>query len=115
MTFFKTMVRCSKLLFCTIVLFNLVQDVYPNDYKYTGTSLNGLDPVINRVDSVLLELPYDGSIELLLSHLHLDHCSSFAIPLTINSYFLVAFFVHTIDLLLRVSDFALNVLFRHKF
>ena len=27
---------------------------------YTGTSLNGLDPVINRVDSVLLELPYDG-------------------------------------------------------
>mmetsp|Transcript_33932 Transcript_33932/g.82055 ORF Transcript_33932/g.82055 Transcript_33932/m.82055 type:complete len:107 (-) Transcript_33932:136-456(-) len=40
-------------------------DVYnsmhiPIDYKHTGTSLNGLDPVKKRVDSVLLELPYDG-------------------------------------------------------
>jgi hypothetical protein len=32
----------------------------PNDYSYTGTSLKGLDPRLNRVDSVLLELPYDG-------------------------------------------------------
>jgi len=34
--------------------------LYPKDYKYTGTSLKGIRPPLFRVDSVLLELPYDG-------------------------------------------------------
>eukprot|EP00532_Pseudo-nitzschia_australis_P007716 CAMPEP_0168166464 /NCGR_PEP_ID=MMETSP0139_2-20121125/2041_1 /TAXON_ID=44445 /ORGANISM="Pseudo-nitzschia australis, Strain 10249 10 AB" /LENGTH=233 /DNA_ID=CAMNT_0008083663 /DNA_START=40 /DNA_END=741 /DNA_ORIENTATION=+ len=33
---------------------------YPIDYKCTGTSLKRIRPRYNRVDSVLLELPYDG-------------------------------------------------------